>query len=366
MNKFHGVFLFAVAIVFSIFGNPVQDPYSGPFISEFQPAPPTPLNWSIELDRRLGTVTGPIVNRKTYYLWVASQQKMFVISPVFDSSQIAVVGQNIISPAQIVPILTNDTIRITDTVTTANSFIGSRYWKFVVRPVKTGNSLVNFSNELHPYETAHPSMGKRFDYSTPYKFTVVDEANRPVPQDGVEQCTFYTGSTYSTCYGVGNTDDAGVFRDKVSMANDTLNFCFSGGALPEPGTGSFETCWAATYTDNFDTVKVRIVVTGLLTRLHGPIGSHSKTPWRFQAIPSERGKVDFIVSAPSSAGKATIRVFALSGMLLSEINVPATSSGTFTYALNAKSFGKKFVSGTYIGALDVDGVTIARLNFFLP
>src|SRR5271157_5558102 len=120
MNKSHGVVLFAVAIVFSIFGNPVLDPYSGPFISEFQPAPLTPLNWSIELDRRLGTVVGPIVNRKTYYLWIASQQKMFVISPVFDSSQIAVVGQSTISPAQIAPILTNDTIRITDTVTTAN------------------------------------------------------------------------------------------------------------------------------------------------------------------------------------------------------------------------------------------------------
>jgi len=357
MQKIKKVILVCLVISANLWANPIIiNTYNAPFISEYISS--GGKNWSIELDKKLGET----IHRKNYYLWVASVNKVYQVNAVFDTSSIAVLTSNSIPSASYMSIQPYDTIYISDTVTSSMSFIGRNYWHFYVRPVKSGNSLVNGTNGSNPIETKYPSMGKRFDYSTPWVIQVIDDQRKPLPSKIVDKCLFpcVSGDYYSgSCALFGHTDSLGIFRFNVSLTDDTLNLRFSGNAHPISGTGSYTTCWRSVFNDILDTMKDTVAV----PEFSGTIGSGHKLPnenWRFSAIHMNRKQIIFSIGAPNPIGDAKLRIYSLSGYLLLDKTITISSSGTYSFEIETSSNSKIFSTGTYLCILSAHGKSIFK------
>ena len=178
--------IFAVCVIgwsSGVSGNPVN-PYDFPFISEVQMT--DSIHWSIELDfkaiRGIRRIPLPPCTTSNLWLRVASTGEFFSTKVIFDTAGIAVLTRSSIAGvpnSKKVAIQKSDTIQILDSL--QSQIFGWNAWRFVIRPVKPGHSLVNASNGFDPFETARPSIGNRGTYTTFYQLLLLDDRNKPAP-----------------------------------------------------------------------------------------------------------------------------------------------------------------------------------------
>ena len=169
----HGGLLAFFYAVGAALGNPI-DPYSLPFISEYMMT--DSINWTIELDLNEAMTMRAPCTTNVLKLRIASHQTIFPIKAVFDTAGIALLRRNSItdgSGGQYVTIRVTDTIQILDSMWN-DSNNRWRAWIFYVRPVKTGNSLVNMGKNNGSFETTRPSIGSRGNYVTDYTLYLLD------------------------------------------------------------------------------------------------------------------------------------------------------------------------------------------------
>jgi hypothetical protein len=236
------LFLSFVCCVWSESGaNPILDPYYEAGITEAYV--PGPAEWYFELDGQwclfnFKTQTPPRPEN-----FPCSSDVYLRIQPVsaagvtyrarvrFGENKLGVLNQASLQLTQqqraqgfTVRVNSDDTIKITMD-TSKEAATASRngvvpYWSFPLRPVTAGNSLIavrDYSYKIKIYSTCRRSIGSPGDYSTKYKFTLLDNYGIPFRNISVKR-----GSQY-----IATTDAAGACSVSVPIitSDSSVLFC---------------------------------------------------------------------------------------------------------------------------------------------
>jgi|GEM_PF-4262959 hypothetical protein len=366
--------LIAIGGFFSeIPGNPV-DPYTFPFISEFQMTDST--HWNIELGGSgvfLTDVPGPATlpcSTSILSLRIKSTNQSYRTKIFFDSSRIAVLSRASITgipSSQLVVIHAYDTIMVQDTADTSQG----EAWEFQVKPTKPGNSLVNFWDGLPSvsYETTRPSIGTAGNYTTINNVILTDNNGNPLPH------VYVYDETYNEDIGAPEVNFIGtIFNsliiDPISLFNGGDWRGFSYDSLTKDiglgySQGSFPgTSWHGYYIDTLfsvqDTIRIPLTSISQSQKIQP-----SFTGVRFAVLQQSSHKVSFVISSSQMVTGATINIYSISGKLLSAINnFSSIGPGTHTITWDGIGTNKRIPpAGTYICKLMVSGKIAASRKF---
>jgi len=372
MKRIFGVTLAAVlCYAGSAAANPVNL-YDFPIISEFQMTDST--HWAIELNAIAPYVRYASCSTAIFRLRVVSSARIYNTKIYFDTAKISVLTRESITsipPGENVVIHTNDTIQILDSMwnDSTNKY---RCWKFVVRPVKTGNSLVDlwygYGSLGDPFETSRPSIGTRGNYTSLYNLYLRDSLNNLLSQvyyyNKVWAADPY--NVYFVTYG-GKLISPTVFQVSVGLSAGSEWRGFSCDSIPNViylQPSSFPSIkWNGSYIDTVLSIQDTVICPCAPANIKKNNSISKYLVPRFSALPRSGGGMTFVIATPSSLTDAFIRIYDISGKVLASLKVNLNEGGTHSIAWDGLGNNhKKLSAGTYLCKLVADGTATALQN----
>ena len=364
--------------------NPVSV-YTLPVISEVQMTDST--HWSIELGGSSNIAVGfhpltflfpclrPPCSTSLFRLRIVSSGKIYTTKFFVNNDSIAVLTRASVTGiplAEEVVIQDNDTIQVLDTMW--NDSIQQYYcWSFIVRPVKPGNSLVDFwgggvtpstgYDWRNPFETSRPSIGSRGNYTTTHELCLMDSLHNTLSEVWIYE------DSYDNNYGVYFTlfrrklTSTLTYTDVVSLATLNDRLALSCDSIPLaftifPPASSLP--WTGTYIDTTLSLKDTVICPCAPAGIHNKKVASSPAATRFSALPRTDGGITFIIAAPSALTNATVGIYSIAGKLLASLNISAAAGGTHSLSWAGRRGNRsKIPAGTYLCRLIMDGSAMA-------
>jgi len=359
MRLFNYITFLITVSVYSLGANPV-DIFELPLISEFQSK--DSIHWTIEIGGNGFShyiVQAPCTT-SSMRLRINSSGKLYSTKVYFDNDGIALLTRSSvigIPQQENIKINNFDTIQIL--YTRSNDSIIAGWWNFVVLPTKPGNSLVNCSDGIHPYETTRPSIGSKGNYTTTHQIVCVDQQNVPIP--GVEISGWITTvNKPGRLVNFGYTDSSGSFccitisKKCSERQSDTNYFLQASNYKMIRGANLLyiDTLLNLTDTVFFERSSSEIKKSNVYTR---------SVPYQFIVHNYPNYGISFcVVTSTPISNDAKVMVYSLSGKELACLKMPVTAPGTYSAVWNGINFqSQKCTFNKYLCKFVVNGKAVS-------